>query len=164
MADDQKSAQPTLDEPVPAAAEPDTTPKLGLLGRATAAASGLKEQVATKVSDLKDSGVDLGLDLVADFNAMLPVLREAGYSLSAVDIAMAVPPKLVATFSVGAQIDPGKLEELLAASEGKKLTSVALRLLARARWLQSKIGIAGLQPKGIQLELGISPQVVVQFG
>jgi hypothetical protein len=143
---------------------PEAPGRGGLFSRATAAASGLKDQVANKVSDLKDAGIDVALDLVADFNAMLPVLREAGYALRAVDIAVAVPPKLVATFSVGADLEEEKVEALLAANEGKKVTVLALRSLVRARKLQAKIGIAGLQPKGIQLELGLSPQVVVQFG
>jgi hypothetical protein len=152
MSDERKD-----DEGVP-------TSKGGLFAKAAAnAARGLRDQIAHQAEDLRDAGTEKIVEIVADFNAALPVLKEAGYTLRSVDMGFALPPKLVATFNVGNELPQEQLDELVRANADKKITSLTLAALGRARKLQTRISFSGLTPKGIALEIGLTPQVTVQF-
>jgi hypothetical protein len=134
--------------------------KTSLLGKA---ARGLREHISHQADDLREAGADKLAEVVADFNAALPVLKEAGYTLRAVDVSFALPPKLVATFNVGSELAEEQMAELIRLNADKKITSLTLAALSRARKLQARIGFVGLAPKGIALEIGLTPQVTVQF-
>jgi hypothetical protein len=140
------------------------TSRGGLFAKAAGnAARGLRDQIANQTEGLRDAGTEKIVEIVADFNAALPVLKEAGYTLRSVELGFALPPKLVATFNVGNELPQEQLEELVRANADKKITSLTLAALSRARKLQARISFSGLTPKGISLEIGLSPQVSVQF-
>jgi hypothetical protein len=149
-------------------------PPLNLLDRAKAAkesaqssvvslAGDLKEQLTAKAGELKDAGLAQLIATTEDFNASLPILREAGYTLSGVDIGIGLPPKLTAEFVVSAEVSPEVLEQLLTDHADKKLTVLLVKSLHQAWQLHNKIDIAGLRAKSLSIEVGLIPEICVKY-
>jgi len=102
-------------------------------------------------------------DLVDDFNAHLPALREAGYTVSEVAVELGLMPKMIATFSSAPDISQERIDAVVEEHKEAKMTVALLRALHAAYKLQSSIRIAGMAPRGIVLEIGVAPSVVVKF-
>ena len=88
---------------------------------------------------------------------------EAGYALNSVDLGIGLPPKVSATFLASDEVSAENVERLMTEHASKKLTLHLVRSLHRAWQLQRKITIVGLQPKGLSVEIGLSPSVTVKF-
>jgi hypothetical protein len=123
----------------------------------------LVEQAAAKVEELKDAGSAKLLETLDDFNNSLPILREAGFSLMAIELGMGIPPSLVAEFHPSQEASTANVERLLAQHADKKLTVVLIKALHNAWQVQSKIAIGGLTPTEILVEVGLIPSVKVKF-
>jgi hypothetical protein len=132
---------------------------LGWIDRAKKA----KDQAASTASKLKDVSATKIADTVEDFNAALPVLREAGYMLNSVDIGIGIPPKVSATFIASPDVSPENVERVMAEHADKKLTLLLMKSLYQAWQLQMKLKIAGLKPMGLSVEIGLVPNVTVRF-
>ena len=131
--------------------------------QASVKAGEVSEQVTGKANDLRDASVTKAFEILGDFNAALPVLAEAGYVLSSVDIALGLPPKIVASFAASSHVSLEKVESLMSEHAEKKFTLVLMKSLHQAWQVQMKVKIAGLQPRGIAIELGLIPSVTVRF-
>jgi hypothetical protein len=130
---------------------------------AVSKAGDLKGQVAAKAGELKDASLAKLAETLDDFNAALPVIREAGYTLSSVDIGVGIPPKVSATFLASHEVSAENVERLLVEHAEKRLTLVLVKALYQAWQLQTKIKIVGLQPRGLSVEIGLIPSVSVKF-
>jgi hypothetical protein len=117
----------------------------------------------SKANDLKDASLAKLAETLDDFNAALPVLREAGYTLSSVDIGVGLPPKVSATFLASADVSTENVERLLIEHADKKLTLLLVKALFQAWQLQAKIKIVGLQARGLSVDIGLIPIVSVKF-
>jgi hypothetical protein len=132
--------------------------------QAAARAGDVKDQVAARATELKDAGMSRVNETMGEFNDALPAVREAGYALTAVEIQIGLPPKVVAKFSTAAEIPDDKAEALLAQHADKKFTALLLKALFQASRFQSKIHVAGLKATGMDVEIGLTPHVTVKFG
>jgi hypothetical protein len=134
-------------------------------GQAQSSVSDLASKVASsKVGELKDAGLRKVVEMLDDFNAALPIVREAGYTLSSVDVGIGLPPKVSASFVASAEVSPENVERVLAEHADKKFTMLLVRALYQAWLVQRKIAVAGLKPKGLSVEIGLIPVVTVKFG
>jgi hypothetical protein len=132
---------------------------------ATGAAGELRDQVALKASELRDAGLDKLTETLNDFNAALPVLREAGYTLSGVEIGIGLPPKVVAGFVVSDEVELEHIARIIDEHADKKFTVLLMKTMHQAWQLQARIKfIGGLKPRGLSVELGLVPSVAIQFG
>jgi hypothetical protein len=130
----------------------------------TGIASDLRERAATVSAALTDAVVDGAKFALNDFNAALPVLKRAGYTVSEVSVELGVPPKIVAVFALAEVVPDDQVERMLQEYADAKLATMLVRALVRAHKLQLAINIGGLHPKGIALEIGFAPSVVIKFG
>jgi hypothetical protein len=96
----------------------------GKTGQLKAKASDVKERIAEQAAELGEMGLAKLNETLADFNAALPALREAGYTLNGVNIELGVPPKIVANFSGGGSVPDEKIEALLAENAERGLTII----------------------------------------
>ncbi|HVY46690.1 MAG TPA: hypothetical protein VHB21_12465 [Minicystis sp.] len=126
-------------------------------------ASEVKESVAQAAADAKDASVAKIKETVEDFNASLPVLREAGYQVSEVDIALGIPPKISASVTASSAVTPEHVEEVLAEHAERKFTVALVKALFAAWKLQNGIAIVGMKPRGMTIELGLIPSVTIKF-
>jgi hypothetical protein len=140
-----------------------------LAGQATGAtedlkakAADVKGQIAEQAAVMSEMGLAKLNETLADFNAALPVLREAGYTLDGVDIDLGVSPKIVADFSGGGVSDE-KVEALMAENTERNLTVLLMKSIHQAAKLQSRLSVKGMRPRGLSVEIGLVPKVVVKF-
>ncbi len=141
----------------------DTVDKATGSGFGSALLDRAKKATVTKVGELKDASLGKVVETLDDFNAALPVVREAGYTLSSVDIGIGLPPKVSASFLASDDVSPENVERLLVEHADKKFTTLLVRALYQAWQLQRKIKVVGLQPKGLSVEIGLIPVVTVKF-
>jgi len=125
--------------------------------------TGIKEQVTSQASEISEVAINKINESLADFNAALPLLREAGYTLEGMSIELGLPPKIVASFSVTGTLSDEKVEVLLAENAERRLATYLVKSFHHATKLQSKIDIKGLKPSTIAVELGVIPQIAVKF-
>ena len=129
-----------------------------------AKAADVKEQLAEQASEMSDLGVTKLNETLAELNASLPVLREAGYIIDGVTIKLGMPPKIVANFSGGGGVSGERIEALLAEHAERKLTVLLVKSVYHATKLQSLVNVKGLRPTGVSVEIGLVPSVAVKFG
>lgn len=65
--------------------------------------------------------------MLADFNAALPLLREAGYVLDGASVKIGVMPQIVANFAGGAVLSEERVNAMLAEHSGRKLTTLLVK-------------------------------------
>ena len=130
---------------------------------ATGRASDLKDLVLNKIGDIKESTLAGVKDLVDDLNRHLPALQEAGYTLTELAIEMGLVPKVVATFSSRPDISQERIDAVIEEHKDAKVTVAMVRTLFAAYKLQSGLHIVGLKPRGICIEIGVAPAIVVKF-
>ncbi|WP_394840920.1 hypothetical protein LZC95_28075 [Pendulispora brunnea] len=140
-----------------------------------AKAGELKEQASAKATALKDSATQKGVELLEgavakvkdtmrDFNSALPIVRKAGYTLQGVSVTLGLPPQVHADFDAVHPLSDEAVQELLAANAENKLAVVLVKCLSRAQRLQNNIQFAGMAPRGMTVELGLIPTLVIRFG
>jgi hypothetical protein len=122
-------------------------------------ASDLKGQIAEQAAGMGGMSLAKLDEMLAEFNATLPVLRAAGYTLRNVEIELGIPPKVIANLTGGGGVVP----ELPSESEEKALTVLLVKSIHQATKLQSMITINGLRPSGLGVEIGLVPRIVVAF-
>jgi len=83
--------------------------------------------------------------------------------LNGADIGLGGPPKIIAYFSGGGSVSDEKIEALLAENAGRDLTIMLVKSVHQATKLQSKLDIKGLRPRGLSVEIGLIPKIVVEF-
>src|SRR5262249_49717752 len=132
-------------------------------GELKAKSTEVKGQLLEQAAEIREAGISKLTETIADFNAALPVLRQAGYVLDAVNIGLRIPPKIVAKFSVGSPVSDDKFQALLTENAERKLTVVLMKSIHEATKLQSRIKIKGMAPSSLAVELGLIPEVGVRF-
>jgi len=124
----------------------------------------LKEQVSDSLSETMNAGFSKMTGVLDDLNDALPVLQEAGYLVDLFVIELGISPKIAIRFSSKFGVKNERFNELLEEHSQHKMTAMLLNLMSRAKDLQSRVRVAGLKPKGIEIEIGIMPEVSLRFG
>ena len=126
-------------------------------------AAGVKGQLADATAEMKGVGLAKLDEALDDFNAALPVLREAGYVVDGVSVKLGLVPQVVTNFSTGTLVSEERVDALLAEHAGRKFTTLMVKAVYQATRLQSKLDIRGMRPSGVSVELGLVPTVTVKF-
>ena len=129
----------------------------------TSVASDASDSMKKVASDAKDASLEKLRQTIEDFNAALPLIREAGYAVGEVNIGVGLPPKIVATFTAAPDITEEHVNAVIEANADKKLTVLLVKSLLGAWKLQNRIAIAGMKPRGMAVELGLVPSVTIRF-
>ncbi len=102
-------------------------------------------------------------ELSEQFNNSLPVLKEAGFIISEVEIEMGIPPKMKAHFRIQRELsDEEQADELEKVSDNKMLTNL-LNALFKAYKIQKSIQMGDLKFNVIVIEVGFIPSVTIKF-
>ena len=142
--------------------------------QAASKALGLKDAVGNKVgdardllvsgaADLRDAGAARIRETLEEFNAALPAIRAAGYTLTEVSVSIGIPPAIVASFHSSESATEEAANRILEENKDRKLVVFLVRALLQAWKLQTSIAIVGMKPRAICIELGLAPSVVVKF-
>jgi len=125
--------------------------------------TGLKGQITEHAAGVSEASLDKLNETLADFSVALPVLREAGYTLDDVEVDLGVPPKVVAKFSGSGSVPDEKVEAMLEKNAERSLAVLLVKSIQQATRLQSKLNIKGMKPRGLFVEIGFAPKIVVRF-
>jgi hypothetical protein len=123
----------------------------------------MKESALQAAADVKEASFNKAKEAIDDFNAALPVIRQAGYQVSEVDIALGIPPKVSCSVTANADLTAEHVESVIAQHEDKKFTVVLVKALFQAWKLQNAIHIVGMKPRNMGVELGLIPSVTIKF-
>jgi len=127
-------------------------------------AADLRERTAALSASVADASIGRVKAAIADFNAALPIIALAGYTVSEVIVELGIPPKIIANFASTETLSDEQIEEMLKQHEDALLATMVVRALMGARKLQSATKVGGLRPKVLALAIGVSPSVIVKFG
>jgi len=147
------------------AAKADAIPKSA--ARAGEALSGVAGDVTAQLTDattqLKALSVSKVQEVLADLDAVAPLLREAGYVLEGVHIKVGLTPQIIANVSGGGTVSDERVDAMLAEHEGRALATLMVKAVRHATSLQQKLSIRGMRPDGMSVDVGIPPQVTIKF-
>jgi hypothetical protein len=117
----------------------------------------------TAATDLREASAAKVRETLVDFNTAVPVLRAMGYALSDVEITLGMPPSLKATFQVSHEATDEAVSQALEQNADRRLIAFLIRALSQARKVQTSIEVAGMKPRGITVEIGLTPGVSIKF-
>ncbi len=123
------------------------------------------EKFSLLASDAVDYVFDSGLSTemaMRDFNAALPHLKQAGYTLTELELELGIPPKLIPHFyhDPAVRLD---LKHALTALEGNSIGTALMYALAKAGDLQQELEVSDMQFSHIEVELGPVPSLKLQY-
>jgi hypothetical protein len=135
-----------------------------LTAKAGAAAAHLKEQVTDQVTQAMETGASRMTAVLDDLNSALPVLQEAGYPVDLLVLELGISPKILIRFAAKLGVKQERFNQLLEEHANHKMTAMLLTSLEKAKAIQSRIRVGDLKPKGIEIEIGVLPEVALRFG
>ena len=113
--------------------------------------------------ELADAGVAKVREMLALFNAALPLLEEAGCRPSGVEVEITLPPKVVAYF-VTSDVSEEAIARITAAHPEKKLACGILKALVTGARLQKVLEVGRLPASTLAVEIGLPPCLKLSFG
>lgn len=130
-------------------------------GNFTAAAEKFTTVASTSISQVFSS--DLSRErLMKDFNAALPHLKKAGYTLTELEVELGIPPKLIPHFyhNPDVRLD---MEQTLAALKDNGIGTALMHALKEAGSLQKELEVSDMKFSHIEVELGPIPSLKLQY-
>ncbi|MGH7296671.1 MAG: hypothetical protein ACRELB_17160 [Polyangiaceae bacterium] len=91
-------------------------------------------------------------------------MREAGYTLGGVSVEVSLSPKISASFTTTELVTDEQAAAIAEKHSENKLAVMLIKTLRRAGKLQEAMSVGGLKPLGLQIGIGLSPSVSIQFG
>ena len=123
-------------------------------------ASALKDSAEA----LKGSSDDKLKEVANEFNAIAPIIKMIGYSITEVEVELGMPPKIVPHFTRTDDMSEDEMNEIIEKHKDKKLTYLILSSLAKASSLQNSIQLSNLKFTEVEIEVGAIPSVKLKFG
>jgi hypothetical protein len=129
---------------------------VGLLQKAKEKALELTE------GELANAGTAKMREVLALFNAALPLLEEAGCKPSEVEVEIGLPPKVVANF-VTSEVSEEAIARITAANPDKTLACAILKALVKGARLQKVMEVGSLRASTLAVEIGLAPVLKLTF-
>jgi len=134
----------------------------GFLNKAKDSASKAKMNASEKAASLKESGEGKIAEILSDFEAALPFIKNAGYGLTELEVELAISPRLVPHF-VHEEKDEADVNQALEALSENSIGRNLLIGLIKAGKLQKKISIANLVFSHVEISIAAMPSVTLQY-
>ena len=118
---------------------------------------------AAQLADLKDIGSDAMRSLREDLEELMPAIQKAGYDVHAVDIDMAIPPKIVIKCRMRVDLPDDEDQALIQSLEGKKMAQGVVQLLVKASQLNAGLKLGHLRMAEVEIVVGLTAGVKVHY-
>jgi hypothetical protein len=117
------------------------------------------------VKGLVDSASDGVGKLLDEFNDALPTMRALGFTVTSFRLNMALPPELLLNL-VGSvnTVNPARIKEMIQKNAEKRLLITVLKALEAAYHVKEQLGDAAFAAVHLDITLGLSPKIAVNFG
>jgi hypothetical protein len=117
------------------------------------------------VKGLIDTASDGVSKLLDEFNEALPTMRALGFTVTSFRLNMALPPELLLTLVASANtVKVERIKELIQKNSEKKLLVTILKALEAAFHVKEQLGDATFAAVHMDITLGLSPKIAVNFG
>ncbi|TCK02493.1 hypothetical protein [Phorcysia thermohydrogeniphila] len=114
------------------------------------------------VVDLSNLGVEKINESIKQLKDVLPLVKEAGYTLSEIEVEVGMPPTVIIHFQVGS--GSTSLEDILSElREENKVGYSIIKGLLFASKVQESLKLKDEKLEEVEIELGIPPKVVLHF-
>jgi len=129
---------------------------VGLLDKARGKALEITE------GELANVGVAKVREILAMFNAELPLLEQAGCTPSGIDVDVGLPPKVVANFAT-TDVSEETVARITAENPDKKLACAILKTLVKGARLQKAVEVGPFHASTLAVEIGLTPCLKLSF-
>ena len=125
---------------------------------------GVSNSFKTEVlASIKEYSLDKLKDTWTQIENSSEIFQQTGYSITAIDINLAIPPTIILSFDQIENISDEDEEKLLAANKSKPILYSILIALFKANAIQQSINSAQYKFSGLTIELGLSPKIDMKF-
>jgi len=121
------------------------------------------DRILGPVKALKTASTDKFEEMVERFNSMVPLIEQAGFVVSEIEVLMSVPPSLRVHVMPGDLLTGEERDAFFARIADHKMSTRVIKSLFRAKEIGGDISFAGFGFYEIELEVGIIPSVNVKF-
>ena len=132
---------------------------MGVLHKARQRAMELKE---TKGNELAEASMAKVREVLAAFNAGLPLLKEAGCRPTGVEVELGLPPKIVANFATS-DVSEEAVARITADNPDKTLACSILKALVQGARLQRSLEVGRLRASSLAVEISLPPCLKLGF-
>jgi hypothetical protein len=115
------------------------------------------------IDSLKEYGLDKMNEIWAQLEAATDVLKETGYSITAIDVNVALPPTIVISMNQIENISDQQEAAILEDNKDKAFIYPLLVALFKANAIQKSINSVQYKFSGLRIGLGISPSIDMKF-
>jgi hypothetical protein len=126
----------------------------------------MMDQAKEKASSAKESAKNPSgaiTQITNDFNAALPVLRENGIKLEALEIEIGLVPKLIPHLDFSKEITEDDKNNMLESCKDNKVATLLIKAIYQANELKNKINVGSLKFAGVEIEATLTPSVKLKF-
>jgi len=97
--------------------------------------------------------------IINDFIAAAPIIEEAGFRISDLEIELSIIPKLIPHFEKLQSVDEEKKHEILKKVEHQKIIKMLIKALFKADHFQQNLKMGRLDFTGIEIEVTAIPAI-----
>ena len=115
------------------------------------------------IQDIKEAGKEKINSLLNDVLGLAPLIEHTGFNMKEVSIDIGIPPGINISFSKEKDIDPATIEKLLEENKDKEMFLLIVRGLQKADEFQKAINMAEYKFRGLNMKLGIPPDVSLKY-
>ena len=115
------------------------------------------------VESIKDYGIEKLKDAWNQIEEASDVFAKTGYSITAIDINLAIPPTIILSFDQIENISDEDEQKILEENKEKTVLYSILVALFKANAVQQTISSVQYKFVGLTIELGLSPKVDMKF-
>ncbi len=124
--------------------------------KAGAAGASIKDRLAA-LGDLSHFGGDKLHEISDGVNGAIPLITEAGYALTSLQLELGIPPKVIARAAQTKTVTPELLAELRQRADGLAVGGAIVTVFLKAVALSETVALGGLKAREIELEIGALP-------
>lgn len=116
------------------------------------------------LSDIKSASIEkMTTSIMNDLNHAIPLIEEAGYTMSSVEAELSLPPEITTEFELEKIVKEEKQLKLLKALENNRIGSLVLSSLMQAFKLNENISIKDMPMKSIGIVISLPPFVKIKY-
>lgn len=115
------------------------------------------------LGSVKEYGLEKINEIWAQIEASTEVFQKTGYSITSIDINLAIPPTVMLSLDQSENIDDEAEQKLLEENKNKSVIYPILVALFKANAVQKSINSVQYKFTGLSIELGLSPKIDMKF-
>ena len=101
--------------------------------------------------------------MMDDLDRAMPLIEKAGYTMSAVEAELRLPPELKTIFQRKEVVEKGKQELILKALENNRIGHLVLQMLMQTFSFDEKVAIKDMKLEMIHIVISFPPYVVAEY-